>query len=98
MKVVIFVVLNQADGKMIFNIQRCSTHDGDGIRTLIFYKGCPLRCQWCSNPESQAYTPSIYYDSRVCKHFGDCALHAPEAIVASSGEATVIRRELIPDP
>lgn len=40
---------------LIFNIQRYSLHDGDGIRTLVFFKGCPLRCPWCSNPESQSF-------------------------------------------
>ena len=39
----------------IFDIQRFSTHDGSGIRTLVFLKGCPLRCRWCCNPESQSY-------------------------------------------
>ena len=39
----------------IFNIQRFSIHDGDGIRTVVFLKGCPLRCRWCCNPESQEY-------------------------------------------
>ena len=38
---------------LIFNIQKFSIHDGPGIRTTVFFKGCPLRCRWCSNPESQ---------------------------------------------
>ena len=37
---------------LVFNIQRYSIHDGPGIRTTVFFKGCPLRCKWCSNPES----------------------------------------------
>lgn len=41
----------------IFNIQKFSVHDGPGIRTTIFFKGCPIRCQWCHNPESQTYEP-----------------------------------------
>jgi pyruvate formate lyase activating enzyme len=57
---------------MIFNIQRFSTHDGNGIRTLIFYKGCPLQCAWCCNPESQSFDYSILFDRRKCKSFGDC--------------------------
>ncbi len=57
---------------MIFNIQRFSTHDGNGIRTMIFYKGCPLRCTWCCNPESQSFDFDILYDNRKCKSFGDC--------------------------
>ena len=39
----------------IFDIQRFSTHDGPGIRTIVFLKGCALRCRWCCNPESQSY-------------------------------------------
>ncbi len=38
---------------MVFNIQKFSLHDGPGIRTVVFLKGCPLRCKWCANPESQ---------------------------------------------
>lgn len=83
---------------MIFNIQRYSTHDGDGIRTLIFYKGCPLQCQWCSNPESQSFGQSILYDSTSCKHFGDCALAVPEAISKPSNNGLEIKRELIAEP
>jgi len=57
---------------MIFNIQRFSTHDGPGIRTVIFFKGCPLRCDWCSNPESQSFDYSLMYDRKLCKNFEDC--------------------------
>jgi len=57
---------------MIFNIQRYSTHDGQGIRTMVFFKGCPLRCMWCSNPESQSYSYSLMYNRRLCKSFGEC--------------------------
>jgi pyruvate formate lyase activating enzyme len=65
---------------MIFNIQRFSTHDGEGIRTIIFYKGCPLRCEWCSNPESQSFEPSLMYNPRLCKNFRDCIAVGSEAI------------------
>jgi len=57
---------------MVFNIQRYSIHDGEGIRTNIFFKGCPLRCRWCSNPESQSFTPEIMFDEPKCQGFGDC--------------------------
>lgn len=56
----------------VFNIQKFSVHDGDGIRTLVFLKGCPLRCGWCSNPESQrtqpehAFNPSRCLTAEVC--------------------------------
>lgn len=43
----------------VFNIQKYSVHDGPGIRTIVFLKGCPLSCKWCSNPESQASHPQV---------------------------------------
>jgi len=51
---------------MIFDIQRFSTHDGPGIRTVVFFKGCPLRCAWCENPESQSSKPELLYTSKDC--------------------------------
>lgn len=56
----------------VFNIQRYSLHDGNGVRTNIFFKGCPLQCVWCNNPEGLDPLPSIMYDERICQHFGDC--------------------------
>ena len=46
-------------GVAVFNIQRCSIHDGPGIRMTVFFKGCPLRCAWCHNPESQRRAPEL---------------------------------------
>lgn len=51
----------------IFNIQKFSIHDGPGIRTVVFFKGCPLRCYWCSNPESQNPQPEAIWDSQTKK-------------------------------
>ena len=51
---------------LIFDLQRYSIHDGPGIRTLIFFKGCRLRCQWCSNPESWHTYPQMLYDESAC--------------------------------
>lgn len=51
---------------VIFNIQNYSLHDGPGIRTAVFLKGCPLRCVWCANPESQNPKPEIYFDGDKC--------------------------------
>jgi pyruvate formate lyase activating enzyme len=50
----------------IFDVQRYSTHDGPGIRTNVFLKGCPLRCEWCSNPESQEKSVEILFDVKRC--------------------------------
>jgi len=56
----------------IFNIQKYSIHDGPGIRTVVFFKGCPLKCLWCSNPESQCGTPQLAFDeSKVPTVFGE---------------------------
>jgi pyruvate formate lyase activating enzyme len=61
----------------VFDIQRFSLHDGPGIRTLVFLKGCPLRCVWCSNPESQKYDPEIMFDASKCMDCGTCIAVCP---------------------
>lgn len=61
----------------IFNIQNFSLHDGPGVRTILFFKGCPLRCQWCANPESQLLKCQIAYDQRKCAKCGHCAASCP---------------------
>ena len=62
---------------MIFNIQKFSIHDGPGIRTTVFLKGCPLKCQWCSNPESQLDHIQILYDYDKCIHCQQCVHVCP---------------------
>jgi pyruvate formate lyase activating enzyme len=57
---------------LISNVQRFSIHDGPGIRDLIFMKGCPLRCKWCSNPESQNHYPEIAYNLNRCIGKAEC--------------------------
>ncbi|MBQ9086389.1 MAG: glycyl-radical enzyme activating protein [Clostridia bacterium] len=54
----------------IFNIQRFSIHDGPGVRTIVFLKGCPLRCRWCCNPESQDWKPETMVTAGVSKTVG----------------------------
>lgn len=54
----------------IFDIQRFSTHDGPGVRTIVFLKGCPLRCRWCCNPESQSYEIQQMNQKGVMKTIG----------------------------
>ncbi|MDR3216622.1 MAG: glycyl-radical enzyme activating protein [Clostridiaceae bacterium] len=59
-------------GGTVFNIQRYSLHDGPGIRTVVFLKGCPLRCAWCCNPESQRAEVQIGYDREKCLYSSGC--------------------------
>jgi pyruvate formate lyase activating enzyme len=57
---------------MIFNIQKFATQDGSGIRSVIFFKGCPLHCLWCSNPESQSFDYELMYEKIKCISCRDC--------------------------
>ena len=57
---------------LVFNIQKFSIHDGPGVRTTVFLKGCPLRCRWCANPESQLGRTQIMYDAQKCLDCGTC--------------------------
>lgn len=59
---------------LIFNIQRFSIHDGPGIRTTVFFKGCPLRCFWCHNPEGRRPQPEIQFFPERCIGCGECLL------------------------
>jgi pyruvate formate lyase activating enzyme len=63
----------------IFDIQRFSIHDGPGIRTTVFFKGCPLHCAWCQNPESQSPDPQLMLYPRLCLGCGACVPVCPEA-------------------
>ena len=56
----------------VYNVQRYCIDDGPGIRTTVFLKGCPLRCLWCANPESQKLTPEVGYRASICKKCGKC--------------------------
>jgi pyruvate formate lyase activating enzyme len=64
--------VEQVTQGIIFNIQRYSIHDGPGIRTTVFLKGCPLRCFWCQNPESQRKQPEIFLVESNCTLCGKC--------------------------
>ena len=65
---------------MIFNIQKYNLYDGPGIRTLVFFKGCPLRCLWCSNPEGQLRSYQILFKKDRCVDCGACAAVCPQGV------------------
>lgn len=78
---------------LIFDIQRFSIHDGPGIRTVVFFKGCNLQCPWCQNPESMAFKPELAYYADKCINSRDCAVVCPTKAISFSNGFT-INREL----
>ena len=66
----------------VFNVQKFSLDDGPGIRTVVFLKGCPLRCYWCSNPESQLRRPQLEWNARSCVGCRACLAVCPDAPAA----------------
>lgn len=66
---------------IVCEIERYAINDGPGIRTLIFLKGCPLRCKWCSNPETQKLLPEIYYYSHRCIFCRSCVAACPAGAI-----------------
>lgn len=72
----------------VINLQKYSIHDGDGIRTTIFFKGCLLKCWWCHNPESQGYEQDLMFDEEKCTGCGSCVDTCPnESISIFQGKA-----------
>jgi pyruvate formate lyase activating enzyme len=67
------------------SLQKFSVHDGPGIRTTLFFKGCPLSCTWCHNPESQRYSAELLYDAEKCSHCGRCCIHCPQQAISPNG-------------
>jgi pyruvate formate lyase activating enzyme len=83
---------------IVFDIQRYSTHDGQGIRTTVFLKGCPLRCAWCQNPEGQSFLPELVHSPGRCIACDSCLAASLGGVMRrnGSGALKVDREKAVP--
>ena len=79
---------------IIFNIQKFSVNDGPGIRTTVFLKGCPLRCKWCANPESQLIQTQILWDQKKCINCHHCIETCPKNAMKTIDKSIKINHSL----
>ena len=78
---------------VVFDIEKFAVHDGPGIRTVVFLKGCPLRCIWCHNPESQAFEPELFFKSEKCTLCGRCVAVCPQKCHVFENSRHELRRD-----
>ena len=78
---------------MIFDIKRFAVHDGPGIRTTLFFKGCPLKCVWCHNPESIRHEKELGVLRHKCILCGACVAACPEGAHEIKNDIHVFHRE-----
>lgn len=87
--------INKSKSGYVFNIQQFSVHDGPGIRTIVFLKGCPLHCPWCSNPESQSTAPELAWSSSKCMGCHLCMATCPQKVITQGNNGEIkINRDL----
>lgn len=74
---------------LVFNVQKYNMYDGPGVRTIVFFKGCPLRCKWCSNPEGLERKYQVMFKKNQCMNCGACASVCPVGIHTISKDTAV---------
>jgi len=77
----------------IFDVKRFCVHDGPGIRTTVYFKGCPMRCWWCHNPESQLFEHELAYRASRCLRCYACLDACPSRAISANGKGNLIDRE-----
>jgi pyruvate formate lyase activating enzyme len=85
-------VAGAAEKRLVLSVTRMTVHNGPGIRTLVLFKGCPLRCQWCSTPESQAADPEISFRPDRCIDCRRCSAVCPAGAIGFEGSIPKIDR------
>ena len=78
---------------VIFDIRKYSIHDGPGIRTAVFFKGCPLRCWWCHNPEGQNIEPELVYRESRCIGCGECSRSCQREAISLVAQSISVNRD-----
>jgi len=84
--------MSQTKGR-VFNIERYAIHDGSGIRTQVFFKGCPLRCLWCSNPEGISFRPDLMYSEALCIACRTCVQTCQQGALSLNARGLKIDRD-----
>jgi pyruvate formate lyase activating enzyme len=86
-------IIEEVRSGIVFNIQRFSLHDGPGIRTTVFFKGCPLSCCWCQNPEGIKSSIDLFHYSHKCLNCGICLLNCPREAIRPGRSSVELNRK-----
>ena len=79
----------------VFEVKRFAVHDGEGVRTTLFLKGCPLRCPWCQNPEGIDPAPALWYNPTACVGCGSCVNNCPSLALTLTDRVHIQRKDCV---